>query len=282
MERKDGIIVLRFHTHNRPVIWCRGSHRGIQQAVRAAASDPENECMILTGTGDFWVAYGLDAKAMAQMLPEDGHEGRVNACFGDYIADGMPLQSYLVFDVNIPTIALINGPGYHMDMALHCDLTICTEDTIMFDVHRHMGFVSGDGVNIGMQETMGSKRAAYYMLTGEGVTAQQALEFGMVNAVVPRDQLMEYGWNLAKKIMRGGDKSRAWRRFMTELVRKPLKKRMADDFAGGFAMEMFAYLADDGVSHSDDGLISMWNSAGIELPHWEDNPEQPTKCIPED
>ncbi|MCD8045215.1 MAG: enoyl-CoA hydratase/isomerase family protein, partial [Clostridiales bacterium] len=260
MERRNGILLMRLHCNNRPIVWTRGIHRAVHQAVREASSDPENQVIMITGTGNYGVAYGLDASSMKEQTPEDSKDAQINATFTDYVNDGMPLQENIVFDTNVPTIGLCNGPGYHNDLWLNCDLTICTDDTVMFDVHRWMGFVSGDGINIAMQELMGSKRAAYYMMTGEAVTAEQALEWGMVNKVVPRDQLIDEGWKLAEKIMRGGDKSRAWRRFMTEIVRKPMKIRMSQDFAAGFAMEMYAYIADDGVSHSDDALIESKSS----------------------
>ncbi len=267
----DGIVLLQMHTNGRPMIWARGVHRAFHMAVRDIASDPENRMLIVTGCGNYWVGYGLDTSSYQETgLNETNYKSRVEASFNDYTADAMPLQENLIWDLKIPTIALINGPGYHMDMGLQCDLAICTDDTVMFDVHPHMGFVSGDGVNISMAELMGSKRAAYYMLTGKPVTAQQALEWGMVNEVVPRDQLLSAGMELAHEIMSVGGTRKAWMRWMTEIIRKPMKMRFANDFPGFFAMEMYSYLADEDVSHNDENIVQMWNSGEIELPHWED------------
>ncbi|WP_206830530.1 enoyl-CoA hydratase/isomerase family protein [Alicyclobacillus fructus] len=268
MERRDGVIMLRMHTHNKPVIWSIALHRAIHQAIAEAARDPENKVMILTATGNFWVAYGLAVEKGKEWMKEDDCAQRAAVSQEFFIGDGMPLQNNLIFDVAIPTIGAITGPGYHMELALHCDLTICTEDTVMIDVHRWMGFVSGDGVNIAYQEFMGTKRANYAMLLGTPITAQQALEWGMVNEVVPRERIYERAWELGAEIMRGGDTRSAWRRWMTEVMRKPLKKRMAEDFAGAFAMEMYNYMADPGVSHNDEYLSEMWEKAGIEIPDW--------------
>jgi enoyl-CoA hydratase/carnithine racemase len=268
MERRNGVIMLRMHTHNKPLIWSPQLHRAVGQAIGEVARDPENQVMILTATGNFWVAYGLAVEKGKEWMQEDSLEQRAMATRNVFVGDGMPLQENLIFDVDIPTIGVITGPGYHMEMALHCDLTICTEDTVMLDVHRWMGFVSGDGMNIAYQEFMGTKRANYAMLLGTPVTAQQALDWGMVNEVVPRERIYERGWELGAAIMRGGNTRLSYRRWMTELMRKPLKKRMAEDFAGGFAMEMYNYMSDADVSHNDDFLNEMWEQAGVEIPDW--------------
>ena len=177
MTREDGIIMVQVHSDGRPAIWARPVHRAVHMAIRDIASDPENKVLIFTCTGDYWIAYSYDTSTMQKTgIDESDYEGRRTATIKDYTGDAIPLQENLIFDLNIPSIALINGPGYHMDMALQCDLAICTDDTVMFDVHKHFGFISGDGVNISMKELMGSKRAAYYMLTGEHVTAQQGDE----------------------------------------------------------------------------------------------------------
>ncbi|MCD8019100.1 MAG: enoyl-CoA hydratase/isomerase family protein [Clostridiales bacterium] len=270
----DGVVLMQLNNNGGPIIWARPIHRAFHMAVRDIASDPDNKLLIITGTGDYWVGYGLDPGGMKSSgIDESTHKARAQATIEDYTGDAIPLQENLIYDLNIPTIALINGPGYHMDMTLQCDLAICTDDTVMFDVHPHMGFLSGDGINISMAETMGSKRAAYYMMTGDPVTAKQAVEWGMVNEAVPREKLLERGMEIAHRIMEVGKGRPGWLRWMVEVVRKPMKTRFANDFAGMFAMEMYAYMIDENVSHNDESIIAMWNSGDIELPHWEDNPK---------
>ncbi|HEX4092364.1 MAG TPA: enoyl-CoA hydratase/isomerase family protein [Trebonia sp.] len=269
MERRDGVIMLRMHTQGKALVWSPQLHRAIHQAVAEVSADPENQVLILTATGDFWVAYGVANKDEGYVLQETTTEQRAQASMDIFVGDGIPLQENLVFDVRIPTIAAINGPGYHMDMALMCDLAICTDDTVMVDVHKWMGFVSGDGINIAYQELMGSKRANYAMLLGTPVTAQQALDWGMVNEVVSRERIYDRAWELGAAVAEGGNARRVWRRMMTEIMRKPLKTRMAEDFTGAFAAEMYGYMADPGVSHDDDALAVMWDQCGVEVPEWE-------------
>jgi hypothetical protein len=90
----------------------------------------------------------------------------------------------------------------------------------------------------------------------------------MVNEVVTRDRIYDLAWELAAEIMRGGRDRRAYRRMMVEIMRKPLKVRMAQDFTGAFAAEMYGYMADPGVSHDDEGITEMWQNSGVDVPPW--------------
>lgn len=267
MERRGGVIMLRMHTEGKAAVWSGTLHRAIPQAIQEAGNDPENDVMIITGTGDFWVAYGVDVHQEGHGIPESTPRERSKSSMDLFVGDGIPLQENLVA-TRIPTIGVINGPGYHMDFPLMCDLTICTDDTVMIDVHRWMGFVSGDGVNVAYQAYMGEKRANYAMLLGTPVTAQQALDWGMVNEVLPREDIYNRAWELGELVAEGGEDRRVWRRMMTEIMRKPLKTRLAEDFTGAFAMEMYGYMADPDVSHDDTAIKKMWDAAGVEVPQW--------------
>ena len=105
--------------------------------------------------------------------------------------DGRINVSSLVNDLEIPTIGILNGPGFHPEICLMCDLTICSEDAVLYDLHYDIGSVPGDGIHSCFLELLGVKRGAYALLTGEAINAQKALEYGLVNEVVPRDKLIE-------------------------------------------------------------------------------------------
>ena len=83
--------------------------------------------------------------------------------------------------------------------------------------------------------------------------AKTALEYGMVNEVVPRAQLLQRAWTIADHIM---TQPRTTRRMTTQIVRRPWRRQITDSLDGGFAMQMFAHLAKKtaahGRSHIDD------------------------------
>ena len=55
MERKNGILMVRMHTNGGPVIWTFAMHDALAQAWHVLGNDPENEVMILTSTGPYWI-----------------------------------------------------------------------------------------------------------------------------------------------------------------------------------------------------------------------------------
>jgi enoyl-CoA hydratase/carnithine racemase len=133
-----------------------------------------------------------------------------------------------------PSVA--ERPGFHSEIVLMCDITIAADDATVFDLHYDIGSVPADGIHNAFQELLGVKRAAYALLTGEAITAQQALEWGMVNEVVPRDQLVKRAHVIADHIM---SQPRTTRRLTTQIVRRPWKQRIVNDLVGGFGIQMF-------------------------------------------
>ena len=98
----------------------------------------------------------------------------------------------------------------------------------------------GDGIHSCFQELLGVKRAAYALLTGQAIDAKTALEYGMINEIVPREKLIERAYKLADHIM---TQPRTTRRLTTQIVRRPWRQRITNDLDGGFGIQMFAHLA---------------------------------------
>jgi enoyl-CoA hydratase/carnithine racemase len=109
--------------------------------------------------------------------------------------------------------------------------------------------VPGDGIHSCFQELLGTKRAAYALLTGQAIDAQKAIEYGLVNEVWPKEQLLARAWKLADHIM---SQPRTTRRLTTQVVRRPWKQRIVDNLDGGFGLQMFAHVAKKEVIHTSD------------------------------
>src|SRR6201997_89350 len=240
-RREDGVILVEAHTKGGPVQLSVENHRSLGQMLKTVGADPSNEVMILTGTGDEFMmdsdpqGFALEEEDMAYWAYEYAYkDGRINV-------------SALVNDLEIPTIGVLNGPGFHTEICLMCDITICSEDAIIFDLHYDIGSVPGDGIHSCFLELLGVKRGAYALLTGQAIDAQKALEYGMVNEVVPREKLLERAWKIADHIM---TQPRITRRLTTQIIRRPWKKRITDDLDGGFGIQMFAHLAKKKSIHS--------------------------------
>jgi len=161
------------------------------------------------------------------------------------------LSSSLVNDLEIPTIGLLNGSGFHSEIVLMCDITLAADDARIFDLHFDIGSVPADGIHNAFQELLGTKRAAYALLTGQALTAQQALDYGLVNEIMPRDQLISRAYQIADHIM---GQPRTTRRLTTQIVRRPWKQRIVNDLDGGFGIQMFGHVAKQKTIHERDHI----------------------------
>jgi enoyl-CoA hydratase/carnithine racemase len=184
-------------------------------------ADLDNEVVIITGTGECWLA-DVEASSFAQPMSQwDGD------LVVEQYNDGVKILERLVFDVDVPTIAAINGPGPRLELPLLCDLTLCAPDVVFGDGNFRAGSAPGDGMFLALSELAGPKRASHVVYTGQGIPAEEARRLGIVNEVLPRADLMPRALDLAAQIMARprtarrlthGIVSRAWqRRLVTEL-----------------------------------------------------------------
>lgn len=224
MERQEGVILLKMHHEGGPVLWNEAMHNALPQAFHDVGNDLENQVMILTSTDPYWIGIS-------------DPEARFRFDHDIYYIDATKIVENLIFDVDIPTIAAVNGPGFHTELALLCDITICTEDAIFQDGHFMVGYVAGDGQFLTFQELLGAKRSAYALYTGQQINAQMASQWGLVNEVVPRERLVERARELGSMIMK---QPRATRCMTHHVITRPWKRRIINDFQFHIAQEGFA------------------------------------------
>lgn len=244
-RRADGVLLVCGHTRGGSIRLSVEDHRALGQMLKTVGADPENELLILSGTGDEFMmetdddGFALEEQDLAHWAYEYAFkDGRINV-------------SALVNDLEIPTIGVLNGPGFHTEICLMCDLSICSEDAVIFDLHYDIGSVPGDGIHSCFQELLGVKRAAYALLTGEAIDARKALEYGMVNEIVPRDQLLDRAWQLADHVM---SQPRTIRRLTTQIIRRPWRQRITDNLDGGFGIQMFGHVAGKANVHGESHI----------------------------
>ena len=246
-RREDGVLLVKAHTRGGSIQLSVENHRALGQMLKVVGADPKNEVLILTGSGDdFMMAIDPDGFALEQ---EDIRHWAYEYAY----KDGRTNVSALVYDLEIPTIGVLNGSGGHAEICLMCDLTLCAKEAVIFDPHFTMGSVPGDGIHSCLIELLGVKRAAYALITGQRIDAALALDYGLVNEVLPRDKLLDRAWQLADHLMR---QPRITRRLTTQIVRRQWKKRIVDDLDGGFGIQMFAHLAKNQAIHDNTNARS--------------------------
>lgn len=246
-RRADGVILAQAHTLNGPIQLSVQNHRALGQLLKTIGADPENELLILTGSGD---EFMMDSDPKGFEIEEEQLE---YWAYEHAYKDGRINVSSLINDLEIPTIGVFNGSGFHSEILLMCDLTICSADARIFDLHFGISSVPGDGIQCCFQELLGVKRAAYALLTGESFDAQTALEYGLVNEVLPRDEILARAYVIADHIMA---QPRTIRRLTTQIVRRPWKKRITEDLDGGFGIQMFGHVSKGQAVHTREHIAS--------------------------
>ena len=233
MERTNGVLEVRMHTRGGEAVFGFELHRALHQMLQAVGQDPENEVMILTSTGTTWInqydqesfeTQGRDAEAYRKTH------------YDMWYADANKLIDTLLWQIDIPLIGAINGPGFHIELPLLCDLTIATDDTRFMDPHFFMGVVPGDGQFLIYQNLIGLKRANHMMYLNNGISAQEALEWGLVGEILPRADLLPRAREMAQAIM---SQDRSIRRLTAQVARRRWKRLFTDDFSMHVTHEMY-------------------------------------------
>ncbi|MBR5047513.1 MAG: enoyl-CoA hydratase/isomerase family protein, partial [Eubacterium sp.] len=191
LTREDGIVQVTWKTNDGPMHHSGMSHRAISQLTRVLSLDYKNEIIIFTHIGDNWmIESDKNGWETYSQLPTQR--------FQHQYFDDTNLIKNMVFDLDVPTIGAMPGPGFHWDCPLLCDVTIVTEDTKIEVPHAQGGLVPGDGMGLLFQHYLGTKRGNYYMMTTRQVTAQQMLDWGLASEVVPKGKALERAWEIAR------------------------------------------------------------------------------------
>ena len=163
--------------------------RELTQAVREAA---DARALILTGAGDRAFVAGADIAEMAPMGPWQARE----------FSELGHVLTALIEDIPAATIAAVNGYalGGGLELAVACDMIYASENARLGLPEVSLGVTPGFGGTQRLVRLVGKLRAKEMIFTGDWVDAKRAVEMGLVNAVVPREKLLEHCRTLAKKI----------------------------------------------------------------------------------
>ena len=225
MERRNGILQLTLHTDGKTLRWGESPHSELGKCFYAVGSDPENRAVIITGTED---------KFIARYAREDQWEITPQLWDHIYWDAKKLLMNHL--DIEVPMIAAVNGPAtIHAELAVLCDIVLASDDAVFQDApHFPNGIVPGDGVHIVWPLLLGANRGRYFLLTGQKLSAQEALTLGVVNEVMPREKLLERAWKLAEIVSKQPPLTV---RYARVALTQQLKKLMLDNLGYGLALE---------------------------------------------
>ena len=228
-KNENGILEAQWHTEGKPAIWSQPLHRAIWQLNKYVGQDRDIEIFIFGGHGDEFI-HGMDVNR----IHDDPHQWWMT--YENMYQDGCNNCETIVFDVQVPTIGVINGGGWHFENQLFADITLMAEDAFLIDPHYYVGMVPGDGIQIALREVLGIKRSTYMMLMNEKIDAQKALELGMVNEIVPREKIYDRAREIADHLMRATSHTR---RVTVQVLRTPWKEALSKELRHAFGSEMW-------------------------------------------
>jgi enoyl-CoA hydratase len=149
-----------------------------------------------------------------------------------------------LLDVELPIVAALNGPavGLGASLALLCDVIFMADTATIADPHVRVGIVAGDGGTAIWPLVVGPARAKQFLLTGDPVTAGEALAMGLVNRVVAPEALEADALAFAARLAAGAPLAV---RYTKQAVNKLVKDALNTAFDAATALEIVTFQSDD-------------------------------------
>jgi len=187
---------IAYITFNRPKVLNALNRRTVEElgdALLRARDDSEVRVLILTGAGEKSFVAGADINELAQRTPVDGKEFSL---FGQEIFHRLETMGK-------PSVAAINGfaLGGGCELALSCSMRIASKNAKLGQPEVKLGIIPGYGGSQRLARLCGKGIAHELILTGEMISAEEALRIGLVNRIVEPAELIPTAEAIAKKII---------------------------------------------------------------------------------
>ncbi|HTV60141.1 MAG TPA: enoyl-CoA hydratase-related protein [Verrucomicrobiae bacterium] len=192
-EVKDQIGYITFNRPKALNALNRRTMEELGEALEAAGKDDSVRALILTGAGEKAFVAGADIGELSQQTPVTGKE---TSLFGQEIIHRLETMGK-------PSIAAINGfaLGGGCELALACTIRIASKAAKIGQPEVKLGLLPGYGGSQRLPRLCGKGVAHELILTGEMISAEEALRIGLVNHVTEGAELMAAAESIAKKII---------------------------------------------------------------------------------
>lgn len=192
LERDGAVAIL---TINRPKVLNALNTPTIDELRRAVLElkhDPAVRVVIITGAGEKSFVAGADINELAVQAPTQGKE---HSSRGQHVFD-------LIENMGKPVIAAINGfaLGGGCELAMACTLRLAADTARLGQPEINLGIIPGYAGTQRLSRLVGKGVALDVLLTGRQVKADEALQIGLVNKVVPAAELMSHARALAGEL----------------------------------------------------------------------------------
>ncbi|MEM1075523.1 MAG: crotonase/enoyl-CoA hydratase family protein [Pseudomonadota bacterium] len=201
------------------------------EACRRIAGDLSVRAVVLTGAGPAFCAGGN----VKQMYNKEGIAEGTSADIRSTYKQGLLRLPKVLWDLEVPLIAAVNGPaiGAGCDLALMCDIRLAADTARFAASFTKLGIVPADGGAWLLPRLVGQAKAAELIFTGDPVTAQEAMEIGLVSQVVSGNDLLTEAHAIAGRIAKNPPQA-------VRLSKRLLREAATSTFSA--ALEMSAAL----------------------------------------
>lgn len=196
LNRAENVTTITLNRPARLNAFNRKMEDDLARALDEVSRDRTTGVLIVTGAGRAFCSGGDVSENMAEEY--GGSVQKISDTFHN-IYKGIILK---LFDLDIPTIGMINGvaAGLGYDLALACDIRIGSENARFMVAFTRMGLTPAAGGAWFMPRLMGLAKATEYIYTADFLEAQEALRLGVLNRIVPADHLDKETRSLAARI----------------------------------------------------------------------------------
>lgn len=193
-KRDDGIGVLTLNRPHALNAMDRAMVRHLRQAIRAVEDDPDVGLLIVTGAGGKAFCVGIDLKERAAWSDQEAQAFRLGEMF--------PLYRELEETLK-PSIAVVDGHclGGGFEIALTCDMIVATHRSRFGLPEAKWGLIPAAGGARKLPHLIGMARAKEMILTGQGIPAERAEQWGLVNRVAAPEETMQHAIDLGRKVL---------------------------------------------------------------------------------
>ena len=219
-ERKDGVCLVTLHDPATRNAMGEEMARGLMDELDRFDQDPEDRVLLLTGTEPSFCS-GANVRRFDRDIQEreaepDGPSslpwGKMEARLGTRQVQDRALGAQVplrIHELQKPSIAAVNGHaiGLGMGLALACDIRIASERAVFSEAFVRMGLVPGDGSCWQLPRLIGLGNTFLLQYTGDRVDGAEAFRMGLVNRVVPHEELMAASVELASRLAQGPTQS---------------------------------------------------------------------------
>lgn len=193
IEKQDNLAIVTINRPTKLNALNKATIQELHDAFKELNNDSQTKVIVLTGSGEKAFVAGADISEFAHFSDTEGEE---------LAAKGQELLFDFVQNLQTPVIAAVNGfaLGGGLELAMSCHFRVASSNAKMGLPEVTLGVIPGYGGTQRLAQLVGKGRAMEMIMTANMIDAETAKTYGLVNHVVPQEELLDLAKGIATKI----------------------------------------------------------------------------------